>query len=214
MKENHFDKYDKLICEKLLDLILAVKQYFVFQISDSKIKMELGIISERESKKIDYLGNTQRYYNALCNMKTEILGLTNNNVSFERVIRFDDKLLKELRSKEYKTLKPFLIGRIIDENTYTKAREFFKKSDRENSEKVAVKSGYYFEIFNRNEVPDELEKADYQVQLDGERFDLYQGNTLNQERIIDNMFKDKMGFTINNHIVERQEEEEDLDEPE
>lgn len=90
--------------------------------------------------------------------------------------------------------------------------KYYIKVDKEN-EKVAVKSGYYFEIFNKNEVPDELKKADYQVQLDGEKFDLYQGNTLEQERMIDNMFKDKMGFSIKDHIVECQEEEEDLDEP-
>lgn len=83
---------------------------------------------------------------------------------------------------------------------------------RSNIEQVAVKSGYYFEIFDKKDLPDELKKANYKVELNGVIFDLYEGNTLEQERLIDSMFRDNMGHFIDDHKISIQEEEE-LDEP-
>lgn len=81
------------------------------------------------------------------------------------------------------------------------------------NEKIAIKSGYYFDIFNKNDLPSELSMADYKVELDGVIYDLYKGNTLEQERLIDSMFNDEMGYSISEHKVITQDEEE-LDEPE
>ena len=39
--------------------------------------------------------------------------------------------------------------------------------------KVAVKSGYYFDIFNKEEIPNTLKKSDKIVNLNGKVFDLY-----------------------------------------
>ena len=64
------------------------------------------------------------------------------------------------------------------------------------SEKVAVKSGYYFQIFDKEEIPSTLKNTDKKVYLDGEEYDLYSGTSLEDERKIDNMFGDQMGYSI------------------
>ena len=69
--------------------------------------------------------------------------------------------------------------------------------------KVAVKSGYYFEIFDKNEIPNTLEKYNKRVELNNIIYDLYQGTSLEDEKVIDNMFGDKMGYSINEHTIEK-----------
>lgn len=69
--------------------------------------------------------------------------------------------------------------------------------------KVAVKSGYYFEIFNKDEIPSTLEKNNKKVKLNDIEYDLYCGTSLEDERKIDKMFGDRMGYSINKHIVEK-----------
>ena len=215
METSQYDEYDRIICKKILDVIIAVKSFLRFNIADLNVKKDLGIILENEM--IDYIKNTQEYYNSLCTKETEILGLTTNNISFEKVYGFSDKLLAELYSKEYKTLKPYLIKTIIDENTYINARNYFKQNDEKNNkginiEQIAIKSGYYFDIFDKRNIPDELKKSDYKVKLNGIIYDLYEGATLEQERMIDSMFGDNMGYAIDDYKIINLEEEE-LDEP-
>ena len=125
----------------------------------------------------------------------------------------------QLCSKEYKTLKPYLLKTIIDENTYINARNYFKqnyersnKDLKSNTEQVAIKSGYYFDIFNKQNVPNNLRMVSYKVKLDGIIYDLYEGTTLEQERMIDSMFGDNMGYAIDDYKIINLEEEE-LDEP-
>ena len=43
-----------------------------------------------------------------------------------------------------------------------------------STDKVAVKSGYYFEIFDKEKIPNTLAKYDYRVELDNVIYDLYQ----------------------------------------
>lgn len=69
--------------------------------------------------------------------------------------------------------------------------------------KVAVKSGYYFEIFNKDEIPSTLEKYNKKVKLNDIEYDLYCGTSLEDERKIDKMFGDRMGYSIDEHIVEK-----------
>lgn len=71
-----------------------------------------------------------------------------------------------------------------------------------SKDRVAVKSGYYFEIFNKNEIPDTLAKYfNKKVELDNVVYDLYHGTSLEDEKIIDNMFGDRMGYSINEHEI-------------
>lgn len=215
MNQNQYDKYDKIIGEKVLDIINAVKRFYRFTISDNNVKKSLGITIKNEDK--NFIERTKKYYNSLCNEETSILGFVANNISFEKVCYFDESRLLELNRIEYEQLKPYLIKYIIDEDTYLKARDYYIKREKSNSfqdnEKVAIKSGYYFDIFNKNDLPSELSMADYKVELDGVIYDLYKGNTLEQERLIDSMFNDEMGYSISEHKVITQDEEE-LDEPE
>lgn len=69
--------------------------------------------------------------------------------------------------------------------------------------KVAVKSGYYFELFDKDEIPSTLEKMKQKVKIDNIKYDLYQGTNLEDERKIDTMFGDKMGYSIGDYIVEK-----------
>ena len=58
-----------------------------------------------------------------------------------------------------------------------------------SKDRVAVKSGYYFEIFNKSEIPDTLAKYyNKKVELNNVVYDLYHGTSLEDERVIDNMF--------------------------
>ena len=71
-----------------------------------------------------------------------------------------------------------------------------------SKDRVAVKSGYYFEIFNKNEIPDTLVKYNNKkVQLDNIIYDLYHGTSLEDERVIDNMFGERMGYSITEHEI-------------
>lgn len=70
-------------------------------------------------------------------------------------------------------------------------------------EKVAIKSGYYFEIFDKSEMPSSLIKSGTKVELDNRRYDLYKANTLEDERAIDKMFGDRMGYDIDDHTVKK-----------
>ena len=41
------------------------------------------------------------------------------------------------------------------------------------NEKVAIKSGYYFLLFDKNEIPKTLKKSDIKVELGEKIYDLY-----------------------------------------
>lgn len=69
--------------------------------------------------------------------------------------------------------------------------------------KVAVKSGYYFEIFNKEEIPTTFAKTKQKVKINNIQYDLYQGMSLDDERKIDDMFGDRMGYSIDDYIVEK-----------
>lgn len=77
----------------------------------------------------------------------------------------------------------------------------------EKNEKVAVKSGYYFEVFKKDEIPNTLKKSNKKVKINNKIFDLYEGTSLDDERAIDEMFGEKIGYSISEHQVEMQEEE-------
>ena len=68
-------------------------------------------------------------------------------------------------------------------------------------EKIAVKSGYYFWLFDKNDVPENLQKSNIQVELGEKVYDLYTGSSLEDERKIDDMFGDRMGYSISEHEV-------------
>ena len=64
-----------------------------------------------------------------------------------------------------------------------------------SKDRVAVKSGYYFEIFNKSEIPDTLAKYyNKKVELNNVVYDLYHVTSLEDERVIDNMFGNRMGY--------------------
>lgn len=74
-----------------------------------------------------------------------------------------------------------------------------------SDDKVAVKSGYYFEIFEKEKIPDTLKKSDKIVNLNGKIFDLYVGQSIEDERKIDIMFGDKLGYFIDAHLGQPRE---------
>lgn len=69
--------------------------------------------------------------------------------------------------------------------------------------KVAVESGYYFEIFEKEQIPIRLVKHDKKVELNGAIYDLYHGTSIEDEKVIDRMFGDRMGFSIEEHTIEK-----------
>ena len=69
--------------------------------------------------------------------------------------------------------------------------------------RVAVKSGYYFELFDKEAIPSTLKKMKQKVKINNIKYDLYQGTSLEDERKIDTMFGDRMGYLIKDYIVEK-----------
>lgn len=69
--------------------------------------------------------------------------------------------------------------------------------------KVAVKSGYYFEIFDKSEIPSTLSNYGKKVELRSVIYDLYQGTSMEDEKLINSMFGDRMGYSIDEHIIKK-----------
>ncbi len=74
------------------------------------------------------------------------------------------------------------------------------------NDKVAVKSGYYFLLFNKNDIPETLKKSNIKVELGEKTYSLYEGTSLEDERKIDKMFGDRMGFSISEHEFKEKKE--------
>lgn len=79
-----------------------------------------------------------------------------------------------------------------------------------NDSKIAIKSGYYFLLFDANEIPylDRLERKDYQVKYEDIIYDIYDAKTWEDTKLINNLFGDRMGFEIDDYKINK---EEDLD---
>ena len=70
--------------------------------------------------------------------------------------------------------------------------------------KVAVKSGYYFEIFDKNDIPDTLVKYnDKRVQLEDVVYDLYHGTSIEEEKKKNEIFGNRMGYYIDDYIIKK-----------
>lgn len=73
-----------------------------------------------------------------------------------------------------------------------------------SKDRVAVKSGYYFEIFDKSKIPDTLAKYhNKKVELNNVVYDLYHGTSLEDEKVIDKMFGDRMGYSIEEHEIKK-----------
>lgn len=73
-------------------------------------------------------------------------------------------------------------------------------------ERIAVKSGLYFEIFEKRQVSGTIINSGNKVKINGEIFDLYEATNLLDERKIDNIFGNKMGYFIEDYIIDKDEE--------
>lgn len=69
-------------------------------------------------------------------------------------------------------------------------------------ETIAIKSGYYFELFSKSELPEGVIKSNKQVRLNDITYDLYKGTSIEAEKKIDIIFGDRMGYDIDSHLVE------------
>lgn len=74
-------------------------------------------------------------------------------------------------------------------------------------EKVALKSGYYLMIFNKNDIPffDKLIKSDITISKDNITYFLYQAPNPNIAEKVDNLMDSTnsgIGFYIDDYIIE------------
>ena len=76
-------------------------------------------------------------------------------------------------------------------------------SKKVSEDKVAVKLGDYFEIFDKNQIPKTLEKYNIKVEQNDIIYDLYQARSLADEKIIDSMFGDRIGYSIDEYKVNK-----------
>ena len=77
-----------------------------------------------------------------------------------------------------------------------------------NNKKIALKSGYYFMIFNENEVPffNELEITDIMVSVDNIEYNLYQAKTWDMAKRIDALMDSKnigVGYDIDEYRLKK-----------
>lgn len=73
------------------------------------------------------------------------------------------------------------------------------------SEKVAVKSGYYFLVFDKEIIPETLKNSGKQVELNDKIYDLYEGTSIEDERKIDDIFGNRMGYSITEYEFDYKE---------
>ena len=133
MSQNNYDKYDEIICNRIFNLILAVKTYYRFRIYDLYIKKDAGIITKteygQELSQGKYFEDVKKYYKSLCTDKIKQVGLTTNNYSFEKVYTFDDEIIEKMMNIEIKELAPYFIDRIISQKEYDKIKENLRQEE-------------------------------------------------------------------------------------
>ena len=129
-----YDQYDAIICEKMLDVVLAVQTYYEYIYIDTQVKEDLKIIKPNEARTVDRYKLTQEYYNSLCTEELEKLGYTSNNYSFETILYFDKKILDEMKKIEFKELVPYIIKYFIPEKQYEEIKEKLKDEMEVESE--------------------------------------------------------------------------------
>lgn len=72
------------------------------------------------------------------------------------------------------------------------------------NKKIALRSGYYFQIFDYSDVEKDnihLREPSIIVRLNEDTFPLYEGETWEDVKKIDNLFGDQMGYEIDAHWV-------------
>ncbi|MBR0491567.1 MAG: hypothetical protein IJJ82_05945 [Clostridia bacterium] len=91
--------------------------------------------------------------------------------------------------------------------------KIIKKDMEKQNNNVAVKSGYYFFIFGKDEIPSTLEKSNMKVKFNDIIYNLYKGTSLEDERKIDEMFGDRLGYYIDDYLVKdcNYEEQEEME---
>lgn len=208
-QNDNFDKYDEYICKTILSVLASVHTYYKYRTGDLLAKKQVGILSEEEYiKQLNdgkYFEDTKKYYNSLCSDKLQILGFTSNNDSFEKIYMFNNEVLNEMLQLKYKEIKPYIIDKLILEDRYNEIKEKLIALD-EQIELVALKSGLYFEIFEKRQLPETIINSEDKVKINGEILDLYEANNLADERKIDNLFGDKMGYLIDDYKIDKDEE--------
>ncbi len=70
-------------------------------------------------------------------------------------------------------------------------------------EKIAIKSGYYFKIFDKEQVNIELEKTNRRVKYNDNIYNIYRATTLEDERKVDELFGNDMGNSIDEFEVKK-----------
>ena len=72
------------------------------------------------------------------------------------------------------------------------------------SEKVALKSGYYFNIFDKDIVNADLEITDTRIKLNNQIYRIYRGKTFEDSQRIDDLFGNDMGYPISEYKYEEE----------
>lgn len=127
-------------------------------------------------------------------------------------------ITKPLNEEEIKAIINHMMNEMKDDYQYNEFKpialkylDIAKRMSSKKNEKVAVKSGYYFEIFLKSEIPNTLEKSNKIVSLNSKMYDLYRGTSLEDERKIDEMFGDRMGYDIDEHLIRENEEQDEFE---
>lgn len=78
------------------------------------------------------------------------------------------------------------------------------------NKKIALRSGYYFQIFDYSDVDDNniyLRDSSIIIKYNEEKFPLYEGDTWDDVKKIDNLFGNQLGHDIDKYKVNERNED-------
>lgn len=93
-----------------------------------------------------------------------------------------------------------------DSVDYTKNEINLKQLSNAFKEKIALKSGYYFMIFEKDKVPffDDLKRLDRQVEMDNNVYELYEASDWDTAKKVDNiMGNNNLGFDVDEYEINK-----------
>ena len=83
-----------------------------------------------------------------------------------------------------------------------------EEKEKQKKDIIAVRSGFYFKLFHKCDIPYKLKKTDIKLAYEDNIYQLYQGTNVGDILEIDKIFGDESGLLINDYKITKEEEEE------
>ena len=118
-EELKYDGYDRIICEKIVDIVIALNNFKKFNITDFLLKKDLGLIPENATSNFER--DARKYYESLLTPELEKYGL--NSMTFYRIYQVSDSIVEEMENTVIKNLVPYITAWIMKPDEYEEIRQ-------------------------------------------------------------------------------------------